>query len=129
MARSIAVAIFAEYQEMVVLVRDTNKPAPHYWKLPGGRGEYGETPDEAGARELEEETGVVVPPEEILNVYEEPRKNHHFHLLHAKAQSLEKLKGVGDEGEVVKVFTKEEMRALPDFMPAHKAILQKIGLW
>ena len=31
-----------------------------YWELPGGRTEYGETPNEALKRELKEETGLTI---------------------------------------------------------------------
>lgn len=36
------------------------------WALPGGRLDPGETPEEAALRELEEEVGLVLPPEHLL---------------------------------------------------------------
>jgi len=36
------------------------------WALPGGRLDPGETPEEAGLRELEEEVNLTLPPEAVL---------------------------------------------------------------
>jgi 8-oxo-dGTP pyrophosphatase MutT (NUDIX family) len=36
------------------------------WALPGGRLDPGETPETAALRELEEEVGLVLPPEQVL---------------------------------------------------------------
>ncbi|TIC86597.1 NUDIX domain-containing protein [Nocardioides sp. GY 10127] len=41
---------------------------PDCWGLPGGHMEPGETPLEAAVRELEEETGLVLSPDELTQV-------------------------------------------------------------
>ncbi len=41
------------------------------WALPGGRCDPGETLEEAGLRELEEELGLRLPPENILGVLDD----------------------------------------------------------
>ncbi|RJS47084.1 NUDIX hydrolase [Nocardioides cavernaquae] len=41
---------------------------PEKWGFPGGHVEPGETPDAAAYRELEEETGLVVPPGGLTQV-------------------------------------------------------------
>ncbi|MDR7276175.1 NUDIX domain-containing protein [Catenuloplanes atrovinosus] len=47
------------HQRVLLQLRDGNTTvAPHRWCLPGGAVEPGETPAEAAARELEEETGL-----------------------------------------------------------------------
>ncbi|HLI14837.1 MAG TPA: NUDIX domain-containing protein [Acidimicrobiales bacterium] len=44
--------------EALLLVRRRNPPGRGRWSLPGGRVEAGETPAQAAARELYEETGI-----------------------------------------------------------------------
>lgn len=44
----------------VLLVRRANPPRRHEWSLPGGKVEFGETLRAAVAREVREETGLVI---------------------------------------------------------------------
>lgn len=122
-----AVAVFVEAPEGIPLVKDPNKPLPHFWKLPGGKGEDDETPEESGVREMEEETGVIVPLELADAIYEEPRRGHDFHLIHAKVPFLKGFKGRGVEGEIVRLFDLEEIKSLSDLMPSHRRILKEMG--
>jgi 8-oxo-dGTP diphosphatase len=67
MARYAGVLAFHDGQ--VVLVRE-EYPAwgGEFWNVPSGRVEDGETPAEGAVRELAEETGLVVEPEELTLV-------------------------------------------------------------
>lgn len=49
--------------DRLLLVEDFRSPGE--WKLPSGRMELGETPREGVARELEEETGLAVDPDDL----------------------------------------------------------------
>lgn len=53
----------------VLLVERGKAPARGLWGLPGGAVEVGETIEEAVAREVLEETNVVVKPLELLTVF------------------------------------------------------------
>jgi 8-oxo-dGTP diphosphatase len=47
----------------------------HAWTTPGGRVELGESPLDALKREVLEESGLHVIPEELIGVYSKPYKN------------------------------------------------------
>jgi ADP-ribose pyrophosphatase YjhB (NUDIX family) len=51
------------------------KYATHAWTTPGGRVELGESPLDALKREVLEESGLDVVPEELVGVYSKSRKN------------------------------------------------------
>src|SRR5262245_34115331 len=48
------------------------------WSLPAGAIDPGETPAEACAREVHEETGLVVRPERVIGVFGWPRFRHRY---------------------------------------------------
>ncbi|WP_416838156.1 NUDIX domain-containing protein [Haloferax sp. DFSO52] len=49
-----------------ILLVKVDLPDRDLWGTPGGMVEAGENPDEAGARELEEETTLVVDPDDLV---------------------------------------------------------------
>ena len=55
--------------DSLLLVEDFRTPGE--WKLPSGRMELGESPREGVARELEEETGLAVDPDDLTYFYDE----------------------------------------------------------
>jgi len=54
----------------VLLVRRDHAPALGQWSLPGGRVEWGETLQEAVAREVREETGIDIDVEGLAGIAE-----------------------------------------------------------
>jgi 8-oxo-dGTP diphosphatase len=54
----------------VLLVERGNPPLAGWWSLPGGVLEVGETLDEAVRREVLEETGLVVKPAKVVEIFE-----------------------------------------------------------
>jgi 8-oxo-dGTP pyrophosphatase MutT (NUDIX family) len=55
--------VLAFHDHRVVLVREAYPTwGGEFWNVPSGRVEDAETPAEGAARELAEETGLVVPP-------------------------------------------------------------------
>jgi mutator protein MutT len=71
----------------VVLVRRRFEPLAGRWSLPGGAVELGETLEEATAREMREETGLVVQVGPVIEVFdrimvdEEQRVRYHYVLV------------------------------------------------
>lgn len=121
-----AVAALVISPKGIPLIRDPKKPAPHYWKLPGGRSGPDESPETSAIREVEEEIGLILKKDELKIVYREERESHAFYLFRDEVFSLEGLKSKGDEGEEVKLFLPEELKNLPDLFPPHREILEEI---
>lgn len=69
-AVSVDAAVFTVRDEtpMVVLIERANEPFRGAWALPGGFVEVDEDLPQAAARELEEETGLVVPATALRQV-------------------------------------------------------------
>ena len=63
----------------VVLVRRRNPP--HGWALPGGFVDYGESLEQAAAREALEETGLVVTAARQFHAYSEPSRDPRGHTI------------------------------------------------
>jgi ADP-ribose pyrophosphatase YjhB (NUDIX family) len=53
-------AVVFDAQRRLLLIRRGRPPAAGSWSIPGGRCEAGETPAQACAREVREETGLTV---------------------------------------------------------------------
>ncbi len=54
----------------VVLIRRGKEPLRGRWVIPGGTVELGETLQDALVREMEEETGLIVRPREVVLVFD-----------------------------------------------------------
>lgn len=59
------VACFATHQDKLLWMRRRHPPMAGYWFVPSGFMELGETPEEATSRELLEETGATIKPDNL----------------------------------------------------------------
>ncbi len=66
-------------QGRVLLVRRRNPPPG--WALPGGFVEWGETLESAAAREVREETGLVITDLRQFQAYSDPRRDSRHHMI------------------------------------------------
>lgn len=61
-----AVALIGEDGRVLMQRRPIDKQHGGLWEFPGGKLEPGETPEMAAIREIEEELGIVIPPETLI---------------------------------------------------------------
>ena len=116
-----AVAILVlDKDNKVVIIKDRTKPTPHYWKLPGGRGEPGETIEEAGAREIREETGRNIDISTLKKISRKKKSDHSSFIYFARAISCIDNRTEGNEGEEIRICTTHEFLTITDFFPEHE---------
>jgi len=102
----------------VLLVKRARPPIQGQWSIPGGALEVGELVREAAAREVLEETGLIVEPGQLLGVFDrvlrndEQRVQYHYVLVDFLCRALGgELQAASDAAEV-RWFTREELPAL-----------------
>ena len=84
---ALGVSVLVREGGRVLLVKRARSPLQGYWSLPGGHVEGGERLAEAAAREVREETGVVVADLRQIDVAEIIERDeaggvaHHFVLV------------------------------------------------
>lgn len=101
--------------KLLVTKRHPDKHYPNLWECTGGSVTAGETPVEGAVRELSEEIGVKVPPDELefLGALKEDWKSGFMYgYLLKKEVSLENLRLQPDEVTDAKWVTAEEFSAM-----------------
>ena len=68
-------------QGRLLLIRRKNPPFQGQYALPGGFVEYGETTEQAAARELAEETGLHAVALSLVGVYSDPGRDPRGHMV------------------------------------------------
>ena len=68
-------------QGRLLLIRRKNPPFQGQYALPGGFVDYGETTEQAAARELAEETGLAAVALSLIGVYSDPARDPRQHVV------------------------------------------------
>jgi acetyl-CoA carboxylase carboxyl transferase subunit beta len=97
-----------------LLVRRGTPPQQGRWTLPGGRVEPGESPAQACAREVAEETGILVEVGREWLVLERPGPAGVTYEIHDfLAEPVGGTLAAGDDAADAGWFSPDEMAALP----------------
>ncbi len=105
------VDIIIEVGGAIVLIKRKNPP--HGWALPGGFVDYGESYEQAAAREALEETGIAVENLRQFRTYSDPERDSRMHTASTVfiASGNQKPRA-GDDAARADLFRKDNLPAL-----------------
>ncbi len=118
------------YGEKFILIKKGKGPFKGRWDLPGGKMDFGETPEEALEREVMEETGLKVRSKKLQYVtsyvHETPKEifHHTAVIFLCQAKDIKKLKREpdGNDSFGAEIFTLKKIGSLKLTPLAKKAI-------
>ena len=98
----------------VVLIRRGKEPLRGRWVIPGGTVELGETLHEAVVREMQEETGLLVAPREVVLVFdriqrEGPSVEYHYVIIDYACEYVSGELKAGSDADEVALVSPEEL--------------------
>jgi 8-oxo-dGTP diphosphatase len=98
----------------ILLVRRGRPPFEGRWSLPGGFCEWGETTEDACARESREETGLKVRIGGVLGVYSDPKRDPRGHTVSVlyEAKPIGGSAKGGDDAADARWFTTSELSSV-----------------
>lgn len=119
--------IFDDIGRLLLIRRSDNG----LWALPGGWAEVGSTGAENIAREIEEETGLIVAPVSLIGLYDSKRRGarnlHHFYQAIYLCQIRGGEARTTEEATDIRYFERSE---LPDLASGHRrAIADALAGW
>lgn len=118
----------------VVLIKRGKPPLYSRWVVPGGTVELGETLEEAIVREVEEETGLVVTPREVLTVFDRIEKDgervaYHFVIVDYLCDYVSGLPRAGSDALDVALAAPAELEAYDLPAKALEVIEDGLARW
>ncbi|MBI4118340.1 MAG: NUDIX domain-containing protein [Parcubacteria group bacterium] len=121
--QTVSVLLFTRHG--IPLLKDETKPAPHYWKLPGGKGGPGnETPQGIAIRKIKEKVGISLSAGDLTLVQSQDRGDHDFSFFVARPHRETKPKNRGEGGEIIELFDPQEILDIGDLFPNHRSLVQ-----
>lgn len=116
----LAVSAAIAHRGRILLVRRGREPGAGMLAFPGGKVEWGETPEQALQREILEETGLRVQPERllasttVLRHDEQGRLQRHFVILTWQCSWLSGQPRAGDDAAELLWADAGQLQSLPD---------------
>ncbi len=114
---NVIVPVLDEERRGVLLIQRGIEPCREGWALPGGFLELGETWQEGSARELKEETGLIVDPAKItlVGVEMNPKRNRVLIFAQTETFKREALPPIARNEEVLgdRILFEPETLAFP----------------
>jgi ADP-ribose pyrophosphatase YjhB (NUDIX family) len=110
---TVAVGAFVFDGDRVLLVERGQPPGEGLWTVPGGRQEPGETLAQAVAREVREETGLVVEVGPLACVVERIGPDHHFVILDYVARCIGGTLVPATDARAARFVDEAELASLP----------------
>lgn len=109
-----------KYKDKFILIQKGKGPFKGRWDLPGGKTDFGETPEQTLKREISEETGLKLRTYKLLTVaaYTHESKKEIFHhtgvLFTAEARDIKDLKRGpdGNDSFGAEIFSAKEIKKL-----------------
>jgi 8-oxo-dGTP diphosphatase len=100
----------------IVLIRRGKDPLRGRWVIPGGTVELGETLHEAVVREMEEETGLVVRPREVVLVFDRIQRDgsavdYHYVVIDYLCDYVSGQPRAGSDADEVALVARDEVDA------------------
>ncbi len=109
----IAVGAFVFDGDRVLLIQRGTPPGEGLWTVPGGKLERGERLAEAVAREVREETGLVVEVGPLVEVVERSGEGYQFVILDYLARVVGGALVAASDVRAARFVTDAERAALP----------------
>jgi len=106
-------AIVFDAQGRVLLIERGRPPSAGQWSVPGGKLEPAETLAQAVAREVREETGLLVEVGALACVVERIGDDHHFVILDYVARVIGGTLAAGGDARGARFVSHDELGALP----------------
>ncbi|HET9625421.1 MAG TPA: NUDIX hydrolase [Kofleriaceae bacterium] len=106
-------AIIFDAAGRVLLIERGKPPAAGQWSVPGGKLEPGETLAQGVAREVREETGLVVEVGALACVVERMAADHHFVILDYFARVIGGELCAASDARAARFVDPDELAALP----------------
>lgn len=111
----------------ILLGKRAKDPGRGEWVIPGGRINYGETIEQAGVREIREETGLEIEIKGRLGVYEMIDDHQHRVIVYSIAEWIGGAMKDGDDLTDAQFFTREMLQRL-DLSPFIRKVLENAEL-